>query len=186
MLRIYFERGAPIVLVSDQESSFKAVAKDFSKIPEHKEAMKWIDGWYASDEEKYLEKTFGVQFRFQNPESPELNTSVERLQKVITYSMLSLRQADLSLSHIITVVKGLQRVLNIRPLYCSDMEVVTPNYLLTGYDIDINPSFTLPKVNPRLIQSRGDIIRRTKQTKSILARCWSKFILSYVEGLYVY
>ena len=32
LLRIFFERGAPNVLVSDQESSFKAVAKDFSKI----------------------------------------------------------------------------------------------------------------------------------------------------------
>ena len=39
LLRIFFERGAPRVLLSDQETSFKAVAKDFSKIQEDKEAM---------------------------------------------------------------------------------------------------------------------------------------------------
>ena len=100
--------------------------------------------------------------------------------------MFSLRQANLSLSHITAIVKGLQCVLNKRPLYYSDIEVVTPNSLLTGYDINITPSFTLPKVNPRLIQSREDIVRWTKNMKTILARCWSNFILSYVEGLNVY
>ena len=109
--------------------------------------MKWLEGWHESDEKKYLEKTFGVNFRIQNPESAELNSLVERLQKVITYSMLSLRQANLSLSHVTTIVKGLQCVLNKRPLYYSETEVVTPNSLLTGYDINITPSFTLPKVN---------------------------------------
>ena len=100
--------------------------------------------------------------------------------------MLSLRQANLSLSHVTTIVKGLQCVLNKRPLYYSETDVVTPNSLLTGYDINILPSFTQPKVNPRLIQSREDIVRRTKHMKTILARCWSKFILSYVEGLNIY
>ena len=100
--------------------------------------------------------------------------------------MLSLRQANLSLSHVTTIVKGLQCVLNKRPLYYSETDVVTPNSLLTGYDINILPSFTQPKVNPRLIQSREDIVRRTKHMKTILARCWSKFLLSYVEGLNVY
>ena len=156
LLRIFFfERGAPKVLVSDQEASFKVVAKDFFKIPEHRETVRWLDGRHVSDEKKYLEKTFGVQFRFQNPESAELNSLVERLRKVITYSMLSLIQANLSLSHVTTIVKGLQCVLNKRPLYYSDTEVVTPNSLLTGYGINITPSFNLPKVNPRLIQSRG-------------------------------
>ena len=60
LLRIFFERGAPNVLVSDQESSFKAVSKDFSKIPEQKETIRWLDGWHASDEKRYLEKPFGV------------------------------------------------------------------------------------------------------------------------------
>ena len=119
--------------------------------------MKWLEGWHESDEKKYLEKAFGVQFRFQNPESAELISLVERLQKVITYSMLSLRQANLPFSLNTTIVKGLQCVLNKRPLYYSDVEVVTPNSLLTEYDINITPSFTLPKVNPRLIQSRGTL-----------------------------
>ena len=53
LLRIFFERGPPRVLVSDQEASFKAVAKDFSKILEHKDTVKWLDGWRESDEKKY-------------------------------------------------------------------------------------------------------------------------------------
>ena len=56
LLRIFFERGSPSVLVSDREASFKAIAKDFSKIPEHKETVKWLEGWHESDEKKYLKK----------------------------------------------------------------------------------------------------------------------------------
>ena len=43
----------PRVLISDQEANFKAVAKDSSKIQEHKDTVKWLDGWRESDEKKY-------------------------------------------------------------------------------------------------------------------------------------
>lgn len=98
--------------MSDREDSLKAIAKDFSKTPEHKETVKWLEGLHESDEKKYPEKAFGAQFRFQTPESAELNILVQRLQKVITYSNVSLRQANLSLSHITTIMKGLQCVLS--------------------------------------------------------------------------
>ena len=61
LLRIFFERGAPRVLVSDQEASFKAVAKDFSKIQEHKDAVKWLGGWRESEEKKCLEKALSIK-----------------------------------------------------------------------------------------------------------------------------
>ena len=68
----------------------------------------------------------------------------------------------------------------------EEIEFVTPNMLLTGYDLNMCPNYTLPKVGRRLIQSRQDIIHFTRQMKSIYARVWGKFIMSYVENLNVY
>ena len=113
--RVFYERGASQLMISDQEPSFKAVAKDYTN-QESKETIKWLDGWNKSEQKADLEQEYGTEFRFQNPESAELMGLVERLHKTITHSMLSLKQANLRLSQITTIVKGLQCMLNKRPL----------------------------------------------------------------------
>ena len=106
--------------------------------------------------------------------------------------MLSLKQANLRLSQITTIVKGLQCMLNKRPLCNMDkdqvdeIEFVTPNMLLTGYDLNVCPNFTVPKVAPRFVQSRKDIIRYSKHMNAVYSRTWGKFILNYVENLNIY
>ena len=62
----------------------------------------------------------------------------------------------------------------------------TPNMLLTGYDLNVCPSYSLPKCGPKLIQSREDIIQYSKHMKAVYSRVWGKFILSYVEDLNLY
>ena len=139
-----------------------------------------------------LEKTFGTQFRFQNPESSELNGLIERMHKTITHSMLSLKQADLKLSQITTLVKGLQCMVNKRPLCgmnqesTDEVDFATPNMLLTGYDLNTCPSFTLPKGKANVIQSKEDVIKYSRHMKTLYSRVWGKFILSYVEDLNIY
>ena len=80
-------------------------------------------------------------------------------------------------------------MLNKRPLggmnneVTDEIEFVTPSMLLTGYDINVCPNYTLPKVEKRMIQSRSDIIAYSKHMKALYSRIWGKFILSYVENL---
>ena len=141
---------------------------------------------------KDLEDTYGTEFRFQNPESAEMQGLVERLHKTISYSMLALKQANLQLSQIATIVKGLQCMLNKRPLgdmtkeNTDEIEFVTPNMLLTGFDINVCPSYSVPKVTKNFVQSREDIIRYSRHMKAIHTRAWGKFILTYVENLNVF
>ena len=94
MLRVFYERGISRLLISDQEPVFKSIKKDFSDI-ETKETLDWLKGWKDSDQRKDLEQSYGTQFRFQHPESPENMGLVERLHKTITSSMLSLKQPNL-------------------------------------------------------------------------------------------
>ena len=189
--RIFYERGSSRLLISDQEKSFQAMEKDFTN-ETAKNNANWLHGWNRSDEMKDLEQSYGCKFRFQNPESAEMNGLVERLHRTITHSMLSLKQANLRLSQITTLVKGLQCMLNKRPLAgvqkegLEEIEFMTPNMLLTPYDLNVSPSFSLPKVPHRLIQSRADIVKYSKHMKSLYSRIWGKFILTYVEDLNLY
>merc|ERR1711873_123478 len=65
----------------------------------------------------------------------------------------------------------------------DEIEFLTPSMLLTGYDINVCPNYTLPKVEKRMIQGRSDIIAYSKHMKALNSRLWGKFILSYVENL---
>ena len=110
----------------------------------------------------------------------------ERLNKTITHSMLSLRQIDLKISAVQTLVKGLQCMLNKRALSMVNGEPITPNMLLTGFDIDMQPDYTQSRVAKKCIKARADIQAQTKKMKTLNSRVWSKFILTYVEGLNCY
>lgn len=92
--RVFYERGAARLMISDSEPSFKAVSKDMSNA-DAKGTVLWLDGWKQSKEKADLEQSFGTTFRFQNAESPELNGLIKRFHKTITHSMLSLRKAVL-------------------------------------------------------------------------------------------
>ena len=106
--------------------------------------------------------------------------------------MLSLKQANLRLSQITTIIKGLQCMLNKRPL-CNmatvdveEGEFVTPNMLLTGYDLSVCTTYSVPRVGPRYVQSRADIIRYSKHMKAVYSQTWGKFILTYIENMNIY
>ena len=169
------------MLISDQEPSFKALERDMTD-QEAKETIEWMKGWITSKEKLDLEKSFGTQFIFQHPESSELMGLVERMHKTITHSMLSLKQADLKLSQIATLVKGLQCMVNKRPLCgmaqenTDEIDFATPQTLLTGYDLSTCPSYTLPKRRAISIQSRDDVIKHSKHMKSVYSRIWGRFI----------
>ena len=117
---------------------------------------------------------------------------VERLHRTITNSMLSLKQANLKLSQITTMVKGMQCMLNKRPMsgmekeQIEEVEFVTPNMLLTGWDLNMCPNYIVPKVPKHLIQARQDIVHFTRHMKTLYQRVWSRFISTYVDSLNLY
>ena len=186
--RIFYERGTPRVLISDQEPSFKAVRRDLSD-KDASDAMEWLKGWKESKQKVDIEFTFGTEFRFQNAESSEMQGLIERMHRTISSSMLTLKQANLRLSQITTLVKGMQCMLNKRPLCgmnkenTEEIEFVTPNHLLTGYDLKTCPNYALPVGKQTQIQSRMAIVRYSKHIKSVYSRVWGKFIMTYVEDL---
>ena len=188
ILRLFYERGTCRIMISDMESAFKAIEKDLSE-KDSKDTKDMIEGWKSSEQKIDLETSYGTQFIFQQPETPQYNGLVERMHRTISQSMLTLKQANLRLSQFTTIVKGLQAMLNKRPLggmnneVTDEIEFVTPSMLLTGYDINVCPNYTLPKVEKRMIQSRSDIIAYSKHMKALYSRIWGKFILSYVENL---
>ena len=102
------------------------------------------------------------------------------------------KQANLRLSQITTLVKGMQCMLNKRPLCgmnkenTEEIEFVTPNHLFTGYDLKTCPNYALPVGKQRQIQNRMDIVRYSKHMKSVYTRVWGKFIMTYVEDLNIY
>ena len=73
------------------------------------------------------------------------------MQRTISQFMLTLKQANLRLSQFTTIVKGLQAMLNKRPLggmnneSTDEIEFVTPSMLFTGYDIDVCPKLLVTK-----------------------------------------
>ena len=162
--------------------------KDLSE-KDSKDTKDMIEGWKSSEQKIDLETSYGTQFIFQQPETPQYNGLVERMHRTISQSMLTLKQANLRLSQFTTIVKGLQAMLNKRPLggmnneVTDEIEFVTPSMLLTGYDINVCPNYTLPKVEKRMIQSRSDIVAYSKHMKALYSRIWGKFILSYKENL---
>ena len=117
---------------------------------------------------------------------------IERMHRTISQSMLSVKQANLILTQFTTIFKGLQAMLNKRPLggmnkeNTDEIEFVTPSMLLTGYDINVCPNYSLPRVDKRIIQNRADIVRYSRHIKALYSRIWGKFILTYVENLNLY
>ena len=85
------------ILISDQEPSFKALKCDMTN-HEEKKINEWMREWVTGKENLYLEKSFGTQFIFRNPESCELMRLVEQMHKTITSSKLSLKKACLKSS----------------------------------------------------------------------------------------
>ena len=176
--RIFYERGTSRILISNQSPSFKAVKKDLSD-QEAMATLKWLQGWKASDAIEDLELTYETEFRFQNPESSEMMGLIERMNRIISHSMLSLKQETLRITQVTTLVKGMQFMLNKRPLCgmnkenTEEVEFVTPNMLLTGDDLSTCPNYDLPKCNPRLIQRRSDIINYSNHMKASLGQVYT-------------
>ena len=118
---------------------------------------------------------------FNNQRLHNNNGLVERMHWMISQSMLTLKQANLRLTQFTTIVKGLQAMLNKRPLggmnneVTDGIEFVTPSMLVTGYDINVCPNYMLPKMENRMIQSRSDIVAYSKHMKALYSRIWGKF-----------
>ena len=156
----------------ESKSSIKAIEKDSSE-KDSKDTREMIEGWKVSEQLVNLETTYGTQFVFQHPESPEYMGLIERMHRTISQSMLSLKQANLRLTQFTTIVKGLQAIIDKRPLGGMNKEntdeigFVTPGMLLTGYDMNVCPNYSLPKIDKRMIQNRAHIVRYTRHMKAL-------------------
>ena len=70
-----------------------------------------VEGWKSSEQKNNHETSFGTQFVFRHPESPEYMGLNERMHQIKGQSLLSLKQADFRLTQFTTIIKGLQAML---------------------------------------------------------------------------
>ena len=60
-MRVFYERWALELMISDQEPSFKAIKRDYSKdedaAKEAHDTIKWLDGWHKCNEKADIEQT---------------------------------------------------------------------------------------------------------------------------------
>lgn len=64
----------------------------------------------------------------------------------------------------------------------DELELVTRSMLMTGYDINVCPNYTLPKVKKRLIHNRADIVRYSKPMKALYYRILGKLYFKKILG----
>ena len=103
--------GNPAMCVSDSDPSFKAVSRDYKL-----DDVLWIKGFGHSKELKFLEGAYGIHFKFNTPNSSELQGLVERMNKIIIHSMLKLTQSDLRVSQFRTLLSANEAMHNKRTL----------------------------------------------------------------------
>ena len=61
-VRFINRRDTPSLCISDADSSFKALSRDYVL-----EDIKWLDGFDKSEEFKFLERSYIIEFRFNTP-----------------------------------------------------------------------------------------------------------------------
>ena len=180
--------GKPSLCISDADSSFKAVSRDY-KLSD----IEWINGFSKSKEFKELRNEFNIEFKFNTPNSPELQSLVERLNKVIVHSLLKLSESSLKLSQFRTLLSTNQAMLNKRSLGVlhennpERWRIVTPHHLLTGYELEVSPNFLDNKIKaPNTIQTKEEIRRHSKHLQALMSRSWNIFLKEYVSKLNTY
>ena len=181
--------GTPSLCISDCDSSFKALSRDYVL-----EDIKWLDGLDKSDEFRSLELNYNIEFRFNTPNSPQLQSLVERINKIIIHSLLKLTQSNIKMSQLRTLLSTNEAMLNKRTLGTlnednpDEMRVVSPHQLITGYELRVSPKFVGEKgtVVPKGIQTKEEVIRHSRHLQSLIQRSWTMFLTEYVNGLNAY
>ncbi|XP_068250754.1 uncharacterized protein [Palaemon carinicauda] len=121
--------GAPSLITSDNHQTFKT-------------ASNLLQGLYEEDEVQQFLRRRGIHWRFQMPGAPWKGGFFERLIGVTKRTLqIALGKKYLPDTHVITLVKEAEAVVNNRPLMysgdkCED-EVLTPSHLLRGHPVHL-------------------------------------------------
>ncbi|XP_068200677.1 uncharacterized protein [Palaemon carinicauda] len=168
--------GAPSFITSDNHQTFKT-------------ASNLLQGLYEEDEvQQFLRKT-GIEWRFQTPHAPWKGGFFERLIGVTKRVLqIALGKKYLPNTHVLTLVKEAEAVVNNRPLMysgdkCED-EVLTPSHLVRGSPINLmalilpddhlNATFTSRRL-------RDHYLKLTDSLKAFRER-WRKEYLSALRA----
>lgn len=124
-----------------------------------------------------MKNEFNIEFRLNEPNNPELQSLVDRINKVIVYSCLKLTESNLTLSQFRTLLSTSQAMLNKRSLgvlHETNPEmwrVVTPHHFLTGHALKVSPKFIENKVAvSKTIQTKEKIKKHSKHLQSLMSR----------------
>ncbi|XP_068250763.1 uncharacterized protein [Palaemon carinicauda] len=158
--------GAPSLITSDNHQTFKT-------------ASNLLQGLYEEDEVQQFLRRRGIHWRFQMPGAPWKGGFFERLIGVTKRTLqIALGKKYLPDTHVITLVKEAEAVVNNQPLMysgdkCED-EVLTPSHLLRGHpvhltapilpDDHLNATFTSQRLR-RVVETYPDddgVVRSAK------------------------
>ena len=178
--RFISQFGTPSLAISDGDRSFIALSHD-------KIGTQLAGEFAGSKERQELETEFGMRFKF-NVSAPYKNGLVERIHGYLSNSILKFHQSGLRVSQFSTLVKMAQGILNRRPLGRVENNTVTPQELVTGYKLILNPKFSVQPKNivPGTIQSKKDVVSHMQHLQFLFSKVWSKFQIEYVNSLNKY
>lgn len=169
--RFIARRGKPAEVYSDQGTNFRGGEREL------REAFTQM----SPDLQKRLAKQ-QVSFRFNPPAAPHFGGAWEReIRSIKTALYTTIASQSVKEEVLRTVLVEIEGILNAKPLGyvsadISDVDPVTPNYLLMG-----RPDSSLPQVVYPESQMRG---RRSWRHSQVLAdHFWFAFIRHYLPTL---
>ena len=158
--RFIYRKGYPRRFISDNFKSFK-----------------------SSELKNFLRKHL-IEWRFILELSPWWGGFYERLVKIVKSTLQKmLRNAKLSYEELVTVLTGVECMINSRPLtYLSDenVEAITPFHLLHGRNIAVRGDRIIHRYENHLGKNNEN---RIKSFQSLLAQYWNRFYHEYVYAL---
>lgn len=83
MCKINNTSGKQNLVLLDSDSTFNAMSRDYIFLE-----LQWTNRFDRSNELQELKTKFNIKFQFNTAHSPQLQSLVERINKVIDYSLM--------------------------------------------------------------------------------------------------
>ena len=170
--RFCSRRGLPVLLLSDNASTFKSASQEISKIARSKEIKNYV-------------ANKGVTWTFITPRASWMGGSWERMVKSVKRCLKkTLGRSLLTFEEITTIVCEIEAVLNDRPItYCYDDEggisyPLTPSELINGR--------CLTKLNDRvfeIINTNEALTKKVRYHRNLLCGFTNRWQTEYLQSL---
>src|SRR5699024_276773 len=139
--------------------------------PTHR-IYKVMDGMYNDWQRHPDMKDKAIQWIPQTSSSPWKGGSFERLVGEVKGCLYKMTfHKKVKVNNLRTMLYKVANLLNNRPLFASDNEIITPNHLIVGHKI-----LHFPPINAKASDTNNDIVKKYISHEKRLNGIWSKLL----------